>query len=66
MFIPKNRMHVIVHAIDEALKSEGWQDRDRELLNQIADKAALVSNGDANFLEIDTCYAHNPPGHIVK
>lgn len=66
MYIPKNRMHVLVHAIDQALEQPGWRKRDIELLNQIADKAALVSNGDANFLEIETCYAHNPKGHIVK
>ena len=60
-------MHVIVGAIDTALAQKGlWQERDIELLNLIADKAALVSNGDANFLEIETCYATDPKGHVVK
>ena len=62
MFIPKNRMMVITAVIDAGLSAIGkvLSDEEREVVNQIADKAALVANGDANFLEVDTVYATNP------
>ena len=69
MFIPKSRMMVITAAIQLAL-DDPWAgcltDEERETLNQVMDKAALVHNGDANFLEMEVCYAHTPSGHVLK
>ena len=62
MFIPKSRMMVITAVLDAGLESMGssLNAKEIEVINQIADKAALVANGDANFLEVDTVYATNP------
>jgi len=62
MFIPKNKMMVLIGIIDAGMQTIGnvLTDDEKELINQIADKAALVHNGDANFLEVEVCYANNP------
>ena len=31
-----------------------------EIIRQIYDRAALCQQGDANFLEVDVCYANKP------
>ena len=60
MFIPKNRVWVLIDAIDSAKAAIQFGKGDEELLNQIRDRAYLCQHGDANFLEVELCYANKP------
>ena len=62
MFIPKSMMPKIVAMITEYTDkySAVLSHEDKELLAQMHDRAALCQHGDANFLEVEVCYAHKP------
>lgn len=63
MFIPKSKMSLIEAFIDAGLESplgHSLDDDDIEIIHQIRDRASLCKNGDANFLEVEVCYAHKP------
>jgi hypothetical protein len=66
MFIPKDRMKIITSIIDAGLLSIGiaLTDDEMDVVNQLADVAALVANGDASFLEVSACYSCNPSANI--
>jgi hypothetical protein len=66
MFIPKNKMMVITSIIDAGLLSIGiaLTDDEMDVVNQLADVAALVANGDASFLEVSACYSCNPCANV--
>ena len=66
MFIPKSMMPKIVAMITEYSKaySKVLSDEDKELLNQMADRAALCMHGDAPFLEVEVCYSENPCANV--
>ncbi len=62
MFIPKNKMPMLVDELDLLLSLE--EDRSpemEELIKQIRDRAVLCLHGDANFLEIDVFYGYKKP-----
>ena len=62
MFIPKRDMKVVIAVLDAGLKTIGGvlTPEEREVINRIADRAALCANGDAPWLEVEVCYANKP------
>ena len=60
MFIPKSKMKILIHAIDTSIQYGGFTAEEKDLLNQVVDRAALCANGDAPWLEIEVCYANKP------
>jgi len=62
MFIPKDDMKVLISVLDAGLHTIGsvLTSREKEVIHQIADRAALCANGDAPWLEIEICYANKP------
>jgi hypothetical protein len=63
MFIPKSKMSLIGAVLEAAIDSplgHGLDEDEHELINQIRDKVALCQNGDANWLEVEVCYANKP------
>ena len=68
MFIPKNKMPMLVKVIDLALEIDEYDppvdfeisEEDKEILRNIHDRITLCQHGDAPFLEIEVCYSNNP------
>jgi len=63
MFIPKSKMSLVIELLNAGLDSPFGHSLDhdeREIINQMHDRASLCQDGDANFLEVEVCYAHKP------
>jgi hypothetical protein len=63
MFIPKSKMPLLsacIEAIFDSPLGHSLDEDDIEIIGQISDKISLCQHGDANFLEVDVCYANKP------
>lgn len=63
MFIPKSKMPLLnacIEAIFDSPLGHGLDEEDIEIISQISDKISLCQHGDANFLEVEVCYANKP------
>ena len=67
MFIPKSKMPALLEMLSFYLDvyRDGptilVKEEDLEMIRQIHDKASLCQHGDANFLQVEVCYANKPP-----
>ena len=56
-------MSLVMELINAGLESpfgHSLDDDEREIINQMHDRASLCQHGDGNFLEVEVCYAHKP------
>lgn len=56
--IPKSKLNIVMDAIAVALNNENWTEEEREILNQISDRALLCFHGDGTALDIEVYYGN--------